>query len=117
MISEIFELLGLLGSLPDKNDKPINTKLDLITGTSILSTIISIIFIIPEFKEILKLENSLIIIFINIIVSIFLSIIFAYILKQLNLLTDLTFSSFLTLVISINLIFILTIFYLVNYFY
>ena len=114
MISEIFENIGLLGSLPDKNDKTKNTKLEFIIGTSFLLSIISIIFIIPEFKEILKLENSLIVIFINIIVSIFLSIIFVYILKKLNLLPDLTFSSFLTLVISITLLFILTIFYLIN---
>ena len=116
MISEILEIIGTLFSLPDKNEKPNDSKTKFIIFTSYSLSIFSLIFIIPEFKAILELENSLIIILSNITVSILLSILLAYILKKLNLLPDLIFSTFLTFIISIALFFTLSISYLINYF-
>lgn len=116
MISEILDIIANLGSLPSKENKPKDSKKENLIFICYLISAICIILIIPEFKEINKFENAATFIFINTIASFSLTFLTVKILKKFNLIQNTNFTTFLTLAISIFLIFILTLFLLNKYF-
>lgn len=116
MISEILDIIANLGSLPSKENKPKDSKKEILVFICYLIFAICIIFIIPEFKAINKIENSSTFILINVIVSFALTYLTTKILKKLNLIQNINFTNLLILVISIFLIFVLTLFQFNKYF-
>jgi hypothetical protein len=115
MISEILEFISTLTSLPNRETKPNESRKEFILFLSYLTAIISLIFIIPEFKIIMKDENSKLFIISNIFTSFILSLIVISLIKKI--LDDLIFSTFITLLIAMFLLFFLvTLLLLNNYF-
>ncbi|KGO86669.1 hypothetical protein [Flavobacterium suncheonense] len=114
MISEILDILGSLAR-PIKKDNPNDSVKNFIVFFSYVISIVCIIFIIPEYKAIINLENSLFFIFTSVAISIVLAFLSIYILWKLNLIPELVFSTLLTFAISIMLLYILIIFLLNDY--
>lgn len=114
MISEILDIIANLSNLPNKENKSKDPKKDVIVFICYCISAISIIFIIPEFKAIRKLERSSLLISFNILISICLTFLFICLLKKLNIVKELIFSTFITLAITIFLFLILLIFLIIN---
>lgn len=116
MISEILEILGTLVS-STKNDNPKDSKKDsVLSFLSYTLGIVCFILIITEYEIIINLENRNVFILVAILASIFLAALTIYILKSLNLLSNLKFSSFISISISLFLLFTLLFFLMINYF-
>ena len=112
MITEILEFISTITSLPNRKIKPNESKKEFIIFLSYLMAIVSLIFIVPEFKIIMKEENSILFIISNIFTSFILSLIVIHLIKKI--LDDLIFSTFITLLIAIFLLFFLITSLLVN---
>jgi quinol-cytochrome oxidoreductase complex cytochrome b subunit len=114
MISEILEFISTLTSLPNRETKPNESRKEFIVFLSYLIAIVSLIFIVPEFKIIMKDESSKVFIISNIFTSFILSLIVISLLKKMKILDDLIFSTFITLLIAMFLLFFLITLLLIN---
>lgn len=114
MISEILDILANLSNLPSKESKPKDSKKDFTVFICYFISATCFIFIIPEFEEIRKLENSFLFVSLYIVISICLTFPTLLLLKKLNIIKDLIFSTFVTLAITIFLFFNLIIYLVTN---
>lgn len=117
MISEILDIIANLGNLPNKESKPKDGKKDLMVFICYVVSAVCIIFIIPEFKEIRKLENSSFFISLIILISICLTFLSLLLSKKINFAQNLNFSTFITLIISIFLFFSFMMLLIINKYY
>ncbi|SHN73164.1 hypothetical protein SAMN05444395_107178 [Flavobacterium fryxellicola] len=114
MISEILEFISTLTSLPNRETKPNESKKEFIVFLSYLIAIVSLIFIVPEFKIIMKNENSKLLIISNIFTSFILSLIVISLIKKMKIVDDLIFTTFITIMIAMFLLFFLITLLLIN---
>jgi cbb3-type cytochrome oxidase subunit 1 len=114
MISEILEFISTLTSLPNRETKPNESRKEFIVFLSFLIAIVSLIFIVTEFKIIMKDENSKLFIISNIFTSFILSLILLSLIKKMKILDDLIFSTFITVLIAMFLLFFLVTLLLIN---
>lgn len=114
MISEILEFFSLI-SQPIKKENPNESGTNFLIFISYVVSAVCLIFIIPELKEAFSQANPLLNIIVNIIVSCLLTFLMLLVLRKLNLLNNLVFSKFITVTISIYLVFTLVIFILKDY--
>ena len=105
MISEILDILANLSNLPNNENKPANSEKNIGIFICYFISAICLIFIIPEFKEIRLNENSSLTISLIVLASLFLALIGVKLIRKLNLFDLQTFSKFITLLISIFLLF------------
>lgn len=117
MISEILDILTNLSNLPSKENKSVNSGKNIRLFICYFISAICLIFLIPEFKEIRSNENSYLIISLIIVASLLLALIGVKLIRKLNLFEQLTFSKFLTLLVSLFLSFILSICLIFNRFF
>ena len=108
MISEILDILANLSNLPNKENKLANSEKNIGIIICYFISAICLIFIIPEFKEIIVNKNSSLILSLIIAVSLLLAFIGVILIRKLNLFDQQTFSKFLTLLVSIFLPFMLS---------
>lgn len=105
MISEILDIFANLNNLPNKEKKSDNSKNTIVIFICYFVSAISIIFLIPEFKEISNNKNSLLNISLVVVGSIVLALIGFKLIKEVIKFEQLTFSNFLTIIISLILLF------------
>lgn len=108
MISEILDILGIVSDLPSKDDKPNNSKRNILIYIWYLISIIAFIFLIPELKKIVQNENAASVISLLTVISVIFALLVILLLQKINLLEQQTFSKFITLLISIFVIFLMS---------
>ena len=117
MISEILDILANLSKLPPKKDKLEKSKNNNLIFICYLISAISLIFLIPELKKISLNKNSTIIITLIITVSIIFALVGIKLLQKLNLFEQQTFSKFITILISLILLFMISTCLIINNYY
>jgi len=109
MISEILNLLANLSKLLNKQNKTANSEKKIWLFICYLITATCLIFLIPEFKKKWSNENSYLILYLVIVASLFLALIGVKLTRKINLISQQTFSKFLTLLVSLFLFYMLSI--------